>query len=176
MRKALAEGDRLGVVRNIHNDFELTVFERYPKLEQVKYRLIENGCETASLSGSGSTVIGILQSFRDFERIKSKIGYPCMLVSSARGRRYVPSQGEKTMTGTPFRERTGSFRWNSKQELCDYFNRQYGLTRKIIDAEIKESAATFRLRQGQAVTTVELWQKVGMRLEKKLAALKIERR
>jgi 4-diphosphocytidyl-2-C-methyl-D-erythritol kinase len=177
MRDALASGDRAGVIHNIHNDFELTVFERFPKLEQVKYKLIESGCETATLSGSGSSVVGILESHNDFDRIKNKIGYPCMLVSSAHGRRYTSlSRRGNTMAGRPFRERTGSFRWNSKQELCDYFNRQYGLTKKIIEAEIKESAETFRLRQGEAVATRELWQKVGISLEKKLTALKIDRR
>jgi 4-diphosphocytidyl-2-C-methyl-D-erythritol kinase len=177
MREALAANDRSGVVRNIHNDFETSVFGQYPKLEQIKFKLIENGCETASLSGSGSTVFGILQSYKDFERIKSKISYPCMLVSSAHGRRLTSSSiEEKSMTDKTFLKRTGQFRWNSKQELCDYFNRQYGLTKKVVDAEIRGIEATFRLRQGEAVSTRELWQKVGIMLEKKLAELKIDKK
>jgi 4-diphosphocytidyl-2-C-methyl-D-erythritol kinase len=175
MRTAFAGNDRGGVIHNVHNDFELSVFTRYPKLEQIKYKLIENGCDTAAMSGSGSTMIGILQSYRDFNRIKSKIGYPCLLVSSAHGMRLASGKGTVS-GGKPLRVRTGSFRWNSKQELCDYFNRQYGLTRKIIEIEIKEASATFRLRQGEAVMTQELWQKVGITLEKKLEDLKIDRK
>jgi 4-diphosphocytidyl-2-C-methyl-D-erythritol kinase len=172
MREAFTANDRAGVVHNIHNDFELSVFGRHPKLEQIKYKLIENGCDGAAMSGSGSTMIGILQSPKDFKRIRNKIGYPCILVSSAQGRRFAAlSQREKPMTDTTFHERTGSFRWNSKQELCDYFNRQYGLTRKIVETEINEVMKTFRLRQGEAVTTQELWQKVGIDLEKKLREL-----
>jgi 4-diphosphocytidyl-2-C-methyl-D-erythritol kinase len=177
MREAFAAHDRAGIIRNVHNDFEPTVFERYPKLEEIKFKLIENGCETASLSGSGSTVMGILQSYKDFERIKNKIGSPCLLVSSVHGRRLVSSSdGKNPKADSPFHERTGSFRWNSKQELCDYFNRQYGLTKKIIETEIKEAAATFRLRKAEAVATRELWQKVGISLEKKLLELKIDKR
>jgi 4-diphosphocytidyl-2-C-methyl-D-erythritol kinase len=177
MREAFAKNDRAGVIHNIHNDFELSVFQRYPKLEQIKYKLIENGCETAAMSGSGSTVIGILQSYKDFDRIKNKIGCPCLLVSSAHGRRYASvSQKVKPKAGKAFLQRTGAFRWNSKQELCDYFNRQYGLTRKIMDAEIREASGTFRLRRGEAVMTQELWQKVGTSLEKKLSELKIDKK
>jgi 4-diphosphocytidyl-2-C-methyl-D-erythritol kinase len=176
MREALAANDRAGVVRNIHNDFELSVFGRYPKLEQIKYKLIENGCDGAAMSGSGSTMIGVLQSRKDFERIKSKIGYPCILVSSSRGRRSAAlSQKEIPLTDTTFHERTGSFRWNSKQELCDFFNRQYGLTRKVVESEIKEVLKTFRLRHGEAVTTQELWQKVGINLEKKILEMNADK-
>jgi 4-diphosphocytidyl-2-C-methyl-D-erythritol kinase len=175
MREAFSKNDRAGVIHNIHNDFELSVFGRYPKLEQIKYKLIENGCDSAAMSGSGSTIIGILQTYKDFERIKSKIGYPCMLVSSAHGRRFgVPSITKKPMIGKPFLERTELFRWSSKQELCDYFNRQYGLTRKIVEAEINEVLKTFKLRQREAVATQELWQKVGINLEQKIRKLKID--
>jgi 4-diphosphocytidyl-2-C-methyl-D-erythritol kinase len=172
MRDAFAANDRAGVVRNIHNDFEQSVFGRCPKLELIKHRLLENGCDGAAMSGSGSTVVGILQSYKDFDRIKGKIGYPCLLVSSAQGRRFAASfPRKKQMTNATFRERTGSFRWNSKQELCDYFNRQHGLTRKIVEGEISEVMKTFRLRQGEAVTTQELWQKVGINLEKKITEM-----
>jgi hypothetical protein len=148
------------------------VFGHYPKLEQIKYKLIENGCESAAMSGSGSTMIGILESKKDFERIKNKIGYPCMLVSSAQGSQCTElSRKEKQKTDTAYHERTESFRWNSKQELCDFFNRQFGLTRKIVESEINEVMKTFRLRQGEAVTTQELWQKVGINLEKKIREL-----
>jgi 4-diphosphocytidyl-2-C-methyl-D-erythritol kinase len=176
MLHAFEQNDRIGVVHNLHNDFELSVFSRYPKLEQIKYKLIENGCVGAAMTGSGSTVIGILQSYKDFERIKSKIGCPCVLVSSAHGLRHaMPSRGGESMTEKQFQPRTGSFRWNSKQELCDFFDRQYGLAKKIVEAEISEVMKTFRLRQGRAVATPELWQKVGTMLEKKIKDLESEK-
>jgi len=175
MLLAFRENDRSGVVHNIHNDFEQSVFHRHPKLELIKYKLIENGCDGAAMSGSGSTVVGILQSHKDFERIESKIGYPCVLVSSAHGMRGATRfSGTNSSSDSHYRTRTGSFRWNSKQELCDFFNRQYGLSRKIVEAEISEVMKTFRLRQGRAVATPELWQKVGTTLEKKINDLKTE--
>ncbi len=175
MQEAFANNDKSGVIQNIHNDFELSVFTKYPKLEQIKYKLLEYGCAAAALSGSGSTIMGILQSYKDFEQIKAKISYPCLLVSSARARRYVPlSKRNALADDAPFRARTGTFRWNSKQELCDFFNREYGLSRKIVDSEINEVMKTFKLRQGAAVSTQELWQKVGLVLEKKIKELEFE--
>lgn len=46
----------------IHNDFEDSLFPRYPVLAQVKQQLYELGALYASMSGSGSTVYGIFSS------------------------------------------------------------------------------------------------------------------
>jgi 4-diphosphocytidyl-2-C-methyl-D-erythritol kinase len=43
------------------NDFETTVFKKYPGVKNIKEELYNNGAEYASLSGSGSTVYGIFQ-------------------------------------------------------------------------------------------------------------------
>lgn len=44
------------------NDFEAAVFRRYPRLSQIKRRLLEQGAADASLAGSGSAVFGIFTS------------------------------------------------------------------------------------------------------------------
>ena len=41
------------------NDFEASVFARYPQIEKIKQRLYEDGALYASMSGSGSSVFGI---------------------------------------------------------------------------------------------------------------------
>jgi 4-diphosphocytidyl-2-C-methyl-D-erythritol kinase len=41
------------------NDFERTVFARYPSIAAVKEKLYEAGAVYASMSGSGATVYGI---------------------------------------------------------------------------------------------------------------------
>lgn len=41
------------------NDFEVSVFEKYPEIKKVKDDLYANGALYASMSGSGSTVFGI---------------------------------------------------------------------------------------------------------------------
>jgi 4-diphosphocytidyl-2-C-methyl-D-erythritol kinase len=46
----------------IKNDFEKSVFVKYPLIEKIKNNLYEMGAEYASMSGSGSTVYGIFES------------------------------------------------------------------------------------------------------------------
>lgn len=41
------------------NDFEITVFEKYPLLGEIKNHLYESGAVYASMSGSGSAIYGI---------------------------------------------------------------------------------------------------------------------
>jgi len=41
------------------NDFETTVFEKYPEIEKIKNELYHLGAEFASMTGSGSAVFGI---------------------------------------------------------------------------------------------------------------------
>jgi 4-diphosphocytidyl-2-C-methyl-D-erythritol kinase len=86
MREAFLNNDRMGVINNMHNDFELTVFKQFPLLGQIKKQLLDEGCANAVLSGSGSCVLGILESQKDFERIKSRIGMRALLVSSKQER------------------------------------------------------------------------------------------
>jgi 4-diphosphocytidyl-2-C-methyl-D-erythritol kinase len=43
----------------LENDFEKVVLSTYPKISQIKDRLIESGSLFASLSGSGSTMFGV---------------------------------------------------------------------------------------------------------------------
>lgn len=43
------------------NDFEPTVFERYPILMRLKQQLLADGAEYAAMSGSGSTIFGVFE-------------------------------------------------------------------------------------------------------------------
>jgi 4-diphosphocytidyl-2-C-methyl-D-erythritol kinase len=45
----------------IENDFETSVFGRYPQLESIKQDLYRRGAIYASLSGSGSSLYGIFK-------------------------------------------------------------------------------------------------------------------
>ncbi|MBN1761322.1 MAG: 4-(cytidine 5'-diphospho)-2-C-methyl-D-erythritol kinase [Chitinispirillaceae bacterium] len=60
MEKYCLAKDAQGVVSSIHNDFENSVFTAYPALRTVKEELLDAGCSTAVLSGSGSTLYGIV--------------------------------------------------------------------------------------------------------------------
>jgi 4-diphosphocytidyl-2-C-methyl-D-erythritol kinase len=58
-----AENPLLDLVRaGIENDFERVVFPQYPVLRDVKRVLEREGCDYASLSGSGSTMFGLFRS------------------------------------------------------------------------------------------------------------------
>lgn len=43
----------------LHNDFETTVFAKYPKLAEIKQKMYDDGAVYAVMTGSGSAIIGI---------------------------------------------------------------------------------------------------------------------
>lgn len=54
-----------GTLTSFTNDFESTVFPLFPKIAEVKQRLIDAGAVHAAMSGSGATVFGIFNSRLD---------------------------------------------------------------------------------------------------------------
>lgn len=50
---------------NIKNDFETSVFSKYPEIAAIKDQLYDLGAVYASMSGSGSAVYGIFDHFMD---------------------------------------------------------------------------------------------------------------
>ena len=56
----LVAGSEGFLLQNVHNDFEKVVFEYYPELLAYKRKLYQAGCKKAFLSGSGSTLVGVL--------------------------------------------------------------------------------------------------------------------
>jgi len=72
----LVEGLKSGnqdIYQFIHNDFEINVFKEYPHLSEIKNELLDAGCTAAMLSGSGSTVLGLVKDDRQTEDIARKI-------------------------------------------------------------------------------------------------------
>lgn len=64
----------------IASSFEPVVFDRHPGLSRVKHLLLEHGAYAASLSGSGSTVYGLVktQSWKDPMAALALAGFPCI--------------------------------------------------------------------------------------------------
>ncbi len=75
------ENNRQGVVSSIHNDFEVSVFAQYPRLKEIKKELLDAGCEAAALSGSGSTLFGVVEDREQAESIRKKINC-CTITAS----------------------------------------------------------------------------------------------
>lgn len=65
------------------NDFEPVVFARHPDLAQAKRLLLEN-CAAAALSGSGSTVYGLVRSHerQDLMAALKRLGFPAILTKT----------------------------------------------------------------------------------------------
>ena len=62
IKQALNEGLSLEVMHSLLiNDFEKTVFPLHPEIAEIKQRLLDAGAVYAAMSGSGSTVFGLVQ-------------------------------------------------------------------------------------------------------------------
>ena len=54
--------------QEVRNDFETTLFPKYPVLQQIKKLLYDAGAQYASMSGSGSTIFGIFENEVDVRK------------------------------------------------------------------------------------------------------------
>ncbi|HEX2957689.1 MAG TPA: 4-(cytidine 5'-diphospho)-2-C-methyl-D-erythritol kinase [Chitinispirillaceae bacterium] len=67
------KNDHKKVYQYLHNDFENNVFRDYPRLSVIKNELLDAGCAAAMLSGSGSTILGVVENDCQIEDIAQKI-------------------------------------------------------------------------------------------------------
>ena len=82
MIDALKNNDLKNAVKHLHNDFELSVFQHHPRLEEIRNNLLKAGCLAACMSGSGSTIIGIAKDKADAKTIASKIDYKTIVTET----------------------------------------------------------------------------------------------
>jgi 4-diphosphocytidyl-2-C-methyl-D-erythritol kinase len=73
LRRELEAGCTDKVIRFLHNDFECSVFGRFPRLSAVRQELLDAGCSAALLTGSGSTVIGVAQDMAHAEKVRKSV-------------------------------------------------------------------------------------------------------
>jgi 4-diphosphocytidyl-2-C-methyl-D-erythritol kinase len=68
----------------LYNSFEKPVFAHHLEMAELKALLMKAGAKGALMSGSGSAVFGIADSFEDANRIQEKVAksgvYPCFVV------------------------------------------------------------------------------------------------
>jgi len=82
LRDGLVVNDRPAVIASMHNDFERSVFSRFPRLAVLKQELLNAGCEASILTGSGSTIIGIANDRTHAEKIAAKISCRTIIAST----------------------------------------------------------------------------------------------
>jgi 4-diphosphocytidyl-2-C-methyl-D-erythritol kinase len=82
LRKALLDGDREKAASFMHNDFELSVFKKFPRLPAIKKELLDAGCSAAFLTGSGSTIAGIAHGRAQAETIREKVSCKTIISST----------------------------------------------------------------------------------------------
>ena len=72
LKEEIATGDKTKWRKNILNDFEAPVFERYPEIKAIKEKMYELGAYYASMSGSGSAVYGLFDTKPNIKKSFSK--------------------------------------------------------------------------------------------------------
>lgn len=84
--KMLKKLTKENIAENLHNDFEESVFKRYPKIKAIKEDLLDNGALNAIMSGSGSSVFGVFENKEEAElahgRLKGR--YPFVHLTKTR--------------------------------------------------------------------------------------------
>lgn len=81
---AMARKDYGTLIKEMKNVLEIPVFKMYPQIAQLKEELKQAGCDTALMSGSGSTVYGLSGNYKLLEKIKSHYiekGYKAFVVN-----------------------------------------------------------------------------------------------
>jgi 4-diphosphocytidyl-2-C-methyl-D-erythritol kinase len=84
LRAALRRNEPDKVAAQLKNSFEPVVFRRFPALRRAKEQLLRSGASAASLSGSGSTVYGLVQTrgWKDPMAALARIGFHCVKTST----------------------------------------------------------------------------------------------
>lgn len=62
LAESLREGNLETLVARVGNDFEPVLFHRHPELAGLRDRMLELGCFTANVTGSGPTLFGLVAS------------------------------------------------------------------------------------------------------------------
>ncbi len=62
----------LELYQEVGNDFESVIFTAHPELAQLKQELLDNGALLTSMSGSGSSIVGIFSTQAEAKRLAEK--------------------------------------------------------------------------------------------------------
>lgn len=66
---ALVDGDRESFEKKSFNRFEIMLSQKFPWINEIKQMLIEAGCKTSFMTGSGSGIVGLTDGSENGRRI-----------------------------------------------------------------------------------------------------------
>jgi len=69
----IQEGDAAAVAAAMRNDLETGVTTIYPEIRRIKQALSEAGCAGVVMSGSGSTVVGLVRTREEADSVRSRL-------------------------------------------------------------------------------------------------------
>jgi 4-diphosphocytidyl-2C-methyl-D-erythritol kinase len=81
VERAVRRGDLAALVP--HNDFEVAIFRKHPRLARLKASLLASGASSAFMTGSGSTMVGLFASRETADRAARVLGRRCRVWSAA---------------------------------------------------------------------------------------------
>ena len=73
MVKAIENGDKDRIAKNMENILETVTIKEYPVIEDIKNIMKDNGAVNALMSGSGPTVFGLFEEKEQAEKVKGLI-------------------------------------------------------------------------------------------------------
>lgn len=83
LKKFMGKSDKIGILKNISNDFEKSVSFHYPIVNKMKADLINSGAQASIMAGAGLSVVGFFNSQEEAETSASqfKEKYKIVIVS-----------------------------------------------------------------------------------------------
>lgn len=86
LKKAIQSHNRATILKNLHNDFEKSVSDHFPVIDQMKNDLARFGAQTSLLAGAGLAVVGFFDNQKSAQKAKEKLAgeYKQILISHLR--------------------------------------------------------------------------------------------
>jgi 4-diphosphocytidyl-2-C-methyl-D-erythritol kinase len=86
LKKAILKNDVLGIVKNLHNDFELFALKKYPEIIKIKNDLIKNKALSSIMTGAGLYVVGFFDNKVEAKNAYNRLmgSYKSVIFSNAK--------------------------------------------------------------------------------------------
>ncbi len=73
LKTAVLKNDKIGILKNLTNDFEILVSSKFPIVDELKTSLMRVGAKAVIMAGSGLSVVGFFDSIGGAQAAKNKL-------------------------------------------------------------------------------------------------------